>query len=91
MTPTAIALNRFGLGYRRGDALPRDARGWLLDQIEVYEPAPPALGDAKYAAEDIRALIEQASDIQSDLRDAQEMGGDKADEIRAMRQDLAKE
>ncbi|MBX7456870.1 DUF1800 domain-containing protein [Qipengyuania sp. 1NDH17] len=91
MTPTAIALNRFGLGYRRGDALPRDARGWLLGQIENYDPAPPALGDAKYAAEDIRALIEQASDIQSDLRDAQEMGGDKADEIRAMRQDLAKE
>lgn len=91
MTPVAIALNRFGLGYRRGDALPRDARGWLLRQIDTYEPAPAALADARYTAEDIRMVVERSSDIQSDLRDAKQDGNGTADEIRAMRQDLAKE
>jgi uncharacterized protein (DUF1800 family) len=38
----AIALNRFGLGARPGDALPPDPQAWLLEQLPRYEPQPPA-------------------------------------------------
>ena len=36
----AIALNRFGLGARPGDALPPDPPAWLLEQLPRYEPQP---------------------------------------------------
>ncbi|RKP50888.1 DUF1800 domain-containing protein [Trinickia fusca] len=42
VSDTAIALNRFGLGVRLGDAPPADARAWLLAQFERYEPRPAA-------------------------------------------------
>ena len=90
MTPIVIALNRFGLGYRRGEALPIDVRSWLLSQISAYEPAPPALADARFKAGDIRATVEQASRIQADLRDALKQNPGRADDIRAMRQDLVR-
>ena len=41
-TPTSIALNRFGLGARPGDALPVDARRWLLEQLQNYAADPAA-------------------------------------------------
>lgn len=40
MTPAAIALNRFGLGARPDEAVPADAKSWLLAQFERYEPLP---------------------------------------------------
>ncbi|MFD1580972.1 DUF1800 domain-containing protein [Ramlibacter ginsenosidimutans] len=40
MTPAAIALNRFGLGARPDDAVPGDAKSWLLAQFKRYEPLP---------------------------------------------------
>lgn len=43
MSELSIALNRFGLGARGGDPLPGDARGDLLEQLERYDPAPPAI------------------------------------------------
>ena len=91
MTPIAIALNRFGLGYRRGDALPRDARSWLLDQIPAYEPAPPALADASYTADDIRARMEESAEIQADIRRAQTNGEDDGGAARKARRDRTKE
>lgn len=57
MTPLSIALNRFGLGYRRGDTLPRDPRAWLHRQIEQYEPAPPALAGRAIDAAEVRRVI----------------------------------
>jgi uncharacterized protein (DUF1800 family) len=42
MNPAAIALNRFGLGARSDDAPPADPRRWLLEQLDAYQPAPPA-------------------------------------------------
>ncbi|MEE4454710.1 DUF1800 domain-containing protein [Novosphingobium resinovorum] len=38
----AIALNRFGLGARPDQSLPRDPKAWLLDQLDNYEARPPA-------------------------------------------------
>lgn len=42
MNPNAIAVNRFGLGARPGDAVPSDPRRWLLDQFESFDPQPSA-------------------------------------------------
>jgi uncharacterized protein (DUF1800 family) len=57
VTPLSIALNRFGLGYRRGDALPRDPRGWLKSQISRYDPSPPALGDRAVDGDEVRRVV----------------------------------
>jgi uncharacterized protein (DUF1800 family) len=47
VTPAAIALNRFGLGARAGEAAPSDPRRWLTDQLAgaTYQAMPPALAD----------------------------------------------
>jgi uncharacterized protein (DUF1800 family) len=38
--PASIALNRFGLGARPDEPPPSDPAGWLLDQLQRYEPMP---------------------------------------------------
>lgn len=38
----AIALNRFGLGARPGDAPPREPKVWLIEQLSAYQPMPAA-------------------------------------------------
>lgn len=43
MTPSSIALNRFGLGYKPGDTVAGDPRGWLVDQVGAF--GPPAEWD----------------------------------------------
>jgi uncharacterized protein (DUF1800 family) len=43
VTPTSIALNRFGLGARPDDRIGSDPRGWLSDQLRRYEPHPASL------------------------------------------------
>ncbi|MDI6025371.1 DUF1800 domain-containing protein [Corticibacterium sp. UT-5YL-CI-8] len=47
----AVAMNRFGLGARPGDSIPTDAKRWLIDQFERYEPTPPAFERALPGAE----------------------------------------
>lgn len=43
MSAAAIALNRFGLGARLGEAAPDRPRAWLLDQLAKFEPRPAAI------------------------------------------------
>lgn len=43
MRERSVALNRFGLGARRGETPPADPRRWLLDQFSGFEPNPPAI------------------------------------------------
>jgi len=43
LSPAAIALNRFGLGARPDDAVPRDPKAWLRAQLDAYEPHPQAV------------------------------------------------
>ena len=40
MSPSAIALNRFGLGARPDEPPPGDPQRWLLSQLERYEVLP---------------------------------------------------
>ena len=42
-SPAAIALNRFGLGARPGDAIGGDSRRYIVAQFERYDPAPADL------------------------------------------------
>jgi uncharacterized protein (DUF1800 family) len=42
MTPSAIALNRFGLGARHDESPPADPQRWLLAQLDTYESLPAA-------------------------------------------------
>ncbi|MGI4879728.1 MAG: DUF1800 domain-containing protein [Janthinobacterium lividum] len=49
LSPTAIALNRFGLGARPDDTVPADPGRWLVDQFARFDPCPAgfaALDDA---------------------------------------------
>ena len=43
MTPSAIALNRFGLGARPEETPPGDPRRWLAAQLGRFEARPAAL------------------------------------------------
>ena len=43
MSLAAIALNRFGLGARPGDAAPADPRDWLLGQLGRFDPRPAVI------------------------------------------------
>jgi uncharacterized protein (DUF1800 family) len=40
MADASIALNRFGIGARPDEAPPTDARKWLTDQLDRYDPRP---------------------------------------------------
>jgi uncharacterized protein (DUF1800 family) len=49
LSPAAIALNRFGLGARPGDAPPADPQRWITDQFARFDVRPArfaALNDA---------------------------------------------
>ncbi len=57
MTAASIALNRFGLGYRNGDAQPGDPRDWLRDQIGRFDPLPSALAGRGNDRDNIDAVM----------------------------------
>src|SRR5215813_7938277 len=63
-SPAAIALNRFGLGARPDEAVPRDPKAWLRHQLDVYEPylqAVTALPSTATIAVDYAELRRQAN------------------------------
>jgi len=43
MADVTIAPNRFGIGARPDEPLPKDAKAWLRGQIHSYRPAPPPI------------------------------------------------
>jgi uncharacterized protein (DUF1800 family) len=71
VSEASIALNRFGLGAVPSEPPPADARRWLIDQLDRYDPAPPPIAGAPASAEaaaDIAAFRAR----QRDLRGASE-------------------
>ncbi|SAL30601.1 DNA-directed DNA polymerase B [Caballeronia udeis] len=68
VTPAAIALNRFGLGARAGEAAPSDPKGWLKSQLSgaSYQAMPQALGDQPAST----ALAAEFADRQNAIRNA---------------------
>lgn len=66
LTPAAIAGNRFGLGIRIDEPVPRDSRAWLLGQLQTYQPMPPAWANQPGSA----TLAGELADKQLALRNA---------------------
>jgi uncharacterized protein (DUF1800 family) len=58
MLSTTIALNRFGLGARPDDQAPTDAKRWLLQQFDRFEPRPQALAQVPTRAAIVAQLAE---------------------------------
>ena len=58
MTPTSLALNRFGLGARPHDAAIGDAKHWLEGQFARFEAKPAALAAAAGSAQIIGELAD---------------------------------
>lgn len=56
MAEIEIALNRFGLGWKAGEAPPQQPRHWLLDQITRYDPAPARVAALPRTPEQIGKL-----------------------------------
>jgi len=64
MNSSAIALNRFGLGARSGDAVPADGKAWLLGQLGRFEPRPKPLA----AVPPRREIVGQLADYIAEQR-----------------------
>ena len=58
MSPTSIALNRFGLGARGDEPPPADPRRWLTAQLNRFDGRPPAIA----ATPTRRVMAEQLAD-----------------------------
>ena len=93
---TAIALNRFGLGARAGEAAPADPKGWLRGQQARFDPRPAVIAAAPGSA----AMALQFRDYLQEVRAARDtaaaptMGGGAPDAAMAQapppRSDAAK-
>jgi uncharacterized protein (DUF1800 family) len=68
MPQVQIALNRFGLGIKAGEAPPADAKRWLLDQMGRYNPAPAAIA----ALPGSRELVGQLAEVRIDRREREQ-------------------
>jgi uncharacterized protein (DUF1800 family) len=65
-TDAAIAINRFGLGQRRDEAIPAEPKRWLLDQFAAFEPRPTVLASVPTSA----AMAAQYHEFLLKIRDA---------------------
>ena len=83
----ALALNRFGLGARKAQTPPADARRWLLDQFERYQPRPAAWAAQPGAT----ALLAEQSQQRLALRDMRAGGAGRDEEIAAARRALRRD
>lgn len=64
MLPTAIALNRFGLGARPPQPVRSDPKTWLLAQLGSFQPRPQALASVPGRAQ----VVQQLSDYMAEAR-----------------------
>jgi uncharacterized protein (DUF1800 family) len=85
---SSIALNRFGLGGRKGEAPPADPKRWLLDQFALFEPRPAVVA-ALPGSSTLITMFRDARDNQREAkREADAAGGqlpDIAPELRPYR------
>lgn len=63
MTERAIAGNRFGLGLRPSDAMPRTPAEWLRGQMRSFQPRPPELANAPSRAEVAGTLSDYLEEV----------------------------
>ncbi|MDP5279580.1 DUF1800 domain-containing protein [Sphingomonas sp. DG1-23] len=63
MARASIALNRFGLGARPGDAPGSDPAGWLLAQFDSYEARPQPIAALAPGSRIARELTEYLREV----------------------------
>lgn len=68
MSSAQIALNRYGLGAKAGEATPADGKRWLLDQLGKYDPSPAPLA----SLERTPALLEQLAELRQERKEVKE-------------------
>lgn len=74
MQKAAIALNRFGLGAKAGDAPIGDPQKWLLDQLARFDPHPPAFAELP-GSDRLIGMLREAREARQELKaDAQTPG-----------------
>ncbi|WCM22157.1 DUF1800 domain-containing protein [Paraburkholderia bryophila] len=76
LNAAAIALNRFGLGARADDTPPADPKGWLLAQLEQYQPRPAAWASQPNSVALSTELLQQRMELNQQNR--QNAGADAA-------------
>jgi len=86
LSPSAIALNRFGLGARPDDAVLADPQRWLLDQFARFEARPAGFASLADAGTVVGNYREEQ---QAERRMAEGAGAtDPKADLRAGRQDF---
>ena len=73
-----IALNRFGLGGRPGEAVPEDPKRWLFDQLGRYEPRPAAIAAAPTTATVAQGLADYFQQLRQGRMQLRQAGGQNA-------------
>jgi uncharacterized protein (DUF1800 family) len=68
MTPASIALSRFGYGLGARDTAPQDPRGWLLRQLDRYDPSPVAITKRTRAHGNIGETLALLRSLRRDTR-----------------------
>ena len=68
MRESSVALNRFGLGGRKGEAVPQEPRRWLLDQFGQFDPRPAAITSLP-ASPALIVQFREARAAQREMRD----------------------
>lgn len=86
MSASSIAINRFGLGARPGEAAPGDPKAWLLDQLGRFDATPASIAAAPASAA-VAGELADYYDQQRHLR--QQFGPRKQLQARPVRQENA--
>ncbi len=73
MTPSSIALSRFGYGLGAREDAPKDPRAWLLRQLDRYDPAPAVITKRTRAHGNIGETLALLRSMRRDTREMAEM------------------
>ena len=66
MSDTVVALNRFGLGARSDEPVPRDPRAWLARQLDAFDAKPTALAGLPPRREIASQLADYIAETQAE-------------------------
>lgn len=73
MTPASIAISRFGYGIGARGSAPKDARGWLLNQLDRFDPAPAMITARADTRSEIGETLRLLRSLRRDTREMTSM------------------
>jgi uncharacterized protein (DUF1800 family) len=68
MSQLSVAFNRFGLGARNDEAMPEDARRWLVQQFDRFESRPQPIAAAPQRAQIATQLADYLDEVRNERR-----------------------